>query len=1515
MRNGKVSSPPPAPLSNDSSSRQSVSGTGAAPAASQLPSFSRVERNGLDDGSDFLSPLTPEVYDFSQRRNTPILSRAQIEAICAMTSSNPSRRDSGFSSQRRDTPVLTPNQLRAITEMSKDSVTSLFEGRESVVLDQEGLESPLGNDNQHRNLDSFALSTEFQSILNGLDGDLPKDSRDGANSSLSRLSTHSSSSGFTVDGIDQLLSPKRPKSSETSSASQFFSSNLQFVDTEDSPTSPVWKEPVIRGQAQKTTVVYGDHEDGSSGLVTMIPSSGFFDPSQSQADVLDNDPLPVLDEFKDDKSALVKKGEGESKKKKKAKEGKKSSRRDKLPILPVRSDVSEKIVEEEEEDSYNGSARIAGKKEEKEGRTKKLFGSKRTPSNEFSPLSHVSRLHDFTDEEEKSRALERSASSSSGKKSFSPFRKAKKTSQSFRDDMRESSSSPDISGHFRKFSANSTPSPSRSLGSREGTPESSGSDASGGKQTKKRKTSLAQRIKSLVVGGNSKENVAKSPIAKKPETKAIKKVEVVDNVESSSEFTTSGSNLDIPLSFSGSFEGSGTSVTSSDSQSAKKEAFPPSRPQSAVAAPGSQPKRMAKKQVNDLEMPEVKYRLNLSPRSGVRPDVRSSGTKVQRKSTGGSGGVNAKYTGSPVAKKPSSISSPTAASPRTVTRGTSVPGKGSPISPRSSGKARSETGKGSPSGSPRSSEKRRASSGLGKGSPISSPRSTTRVSTSSPSPTVSPRSSVKRSVSSGKGSPTSSLQSQGKQSPVKIVSPLSQKRVSSTSSPTSRNKSSIAAGTRKASAPTSSSMSPLASSKTTRSPPKLSSSTSSSSIPPGSPKGASAVRKAKATAPTTLDVSPPGSPRVPRSSGQLSSAPSKASPLMLRKVTPSSSGGVTAKSASTSSVTGNASSKKVSVPSTRKAAPPKLTKMSLGAPEVNSPNTKTSPSFSRFSNVRKPLKMNKSPDNSNQPSPVMERSALAESAKPSPLTGISEVTIKQRALSESSSGSSSSRGSQRKRRIGISCSESPMQSPVVSKTFFGESTLPSGKNLPSSSLGLDVESLLASVEKKLGDLTESDATSKQGDDQGVADVFVESSVDLNPVPTSRKHTTRDGSQSPEKAPSPKFSPLLHRKSTEDRKGSSEKVTVVNIKVNNIGVSKQHSSPSITSKSVMKVKDDKLKSTKSPLSTKRSMDLSTKSPKSEAKKVVSSNRPPKVPLTAKVSEPKVKSTSALGKTSTSSMGTTRPRMVVMGDASPKGRPMAKVQSTPLLPASARRESDAGTNVPPEAPKKAPESRRNSILNRSLKSRASTRMIRPGSANVTGRKASVAAIQQQQQQQSHQKQHEKKTDSDVHVSDAHRSSLGPASSRKSMRRVSSGDILKKVRPGSSSTLGRDRRSSLAPPGTLSSSSGSGLGGGMYATMRKSKSSIAPSGFTRSSTTMSMRVPRKLSVAHTQKGNTLRRGSKAGGGLPPAATVADPLALSPSRSSTLKRMSSGGTLRKQSSSGEIMAAFDQISSQAKM
>ena len=140
------------------------------------------------------------------------------------------------------------------------------------------------------------------------------------------------------------------------------------------------------------------------------------------------------------------------------------------------------------------------------------------------------------------------------------------------------------------------------------------------------------------------------------------------------------------------------------------------------------------------------------------------------------------------------------------------------------------------------------------------------------------------------------------------------------------------------------------------------------------------------------------------------------------------------------------------------------------------------------------------------------------------------------------------------------------------------------------------------------------------------------------------------------------------------------------------------------------------------------------------------------------------------------------------------------------------------------------------------------------------------------------------------------------RKSMRRVSSGELLpRKIKPGASATLTRERKISQASS-MASGGSSSSIHSSVKSNTLTRPRSASNAGLNRTSVTRSMRLP--------GRGTSSRRSSTTAPRAPMLTRKATPPAgmgglLSPTRkNSTMKRTSSGG---------EVLAAFDHISAQA--
>ena len=141
---------------------------------------------------------------------------------------------------------------------------------------------------------------------------------------------------------------------------------------------------------------------------------------------------------------------------------------------------------------------------------------------------------------------------------------------------------------------------------------------------------------------------------------------------------------------------------------------------------------------------------------------------------------------------------------------------------------------------------------------------------------------------------------------------------------------------------------------------------------------------------------------------------------------------------------------------------------------------------------------------------------------------------------------------------------------------------------------------------------------------------------------------------------------------------------------------------------------------------------------------------------------------------------------------------------------------------------------------------------------------------------------------------------SSARKSMRRVSSGELLpRKIKPGASATLSRERKISQA------SSSASGGGGSSIYSSGKSNTLTRPRsastvGLNRTFVTRSMRLSR---------GSSSRKSSISA----PRAPMLTRKATPPSTGGLLSPTRKNSTMKRTSSGGEVLAAFDHISAQA--
>ncbi len=1393
------------------------------------------------------------------------------------------------------------------------------------------------------------LRADLTTIINfNADSNVPIDLYGGGDgidgNKLSRQSTLSSSSSFTYDSFDQLTSPPPPAKS--------FASGLTFIDTDFQPEEP---EPtIIRGTMHKTNVIYGSHDDSNNTVITRIQGSGFFDPSQTQnqADFLEG-PNPIG--LKEETELAEKTSEAQSQGKAMGKESKRS-RNSKSPLRHMKRNVTDKIIEEDENELDGGkNGEISSGKnslKNKKGKEHKDKDKKRSISTSSAPSFLANNPNGEFSPEHKSVKSERRLFGSA-RKSAVPNTKSKqnKVSQSFRDDLRGKSLSPD-SGGLSKLSmpnlAMSSPS------SKEGTPESGGSEKESGGVTKKRKISLAQRIKSLMGGSSSKEDLStKEKIENPVILKTYKKMDVdlPESPTANHRMNTTNSLGQLPSVSDAAELSSAHRTYSLDCISPISERsieWPISRPDS-VTVGGEVGGESGERNNGRTESGSLTETSSVFSQSGDFVSVPDK-SKVEESDIDCtlSSSSSIELSKSAVSQGSKGLDSRNSTSNKT-TSSAKKSTKTSITSPNSSKKTNSSSGNFSPSGSPRSSK--RISTGVSKYSPISTPKDTSpqkrnsdsasvtrktsgvssRVTSSNPTTKSSPlgtnkktalssASSIKASSSGSSleqsSSPRSSQRSVGKstQSPISGRKAAAKKSVTATQPAINSPKAVRKSGTEQPTTVNSpkavkkyvttqltiNSPKAIKKSEPTINSPKAVTKSVTAQTVINSPK---AVQKSVTHSPigtpktvkTSIQVhiskqSPSGSPKAAKSSmihaSSLSSP--KASPLLTRRVSPSkTTTNSTNNLSSKAALGGGSSSSPKSSPrsSTRKAAPPRLGRVSLDtSKEQGTPN---SPSFSRFSKGRQPMKL-KSPDQSKVPSPVPKHKIVAQSSSSSS----SKPTLEKLEMN-----------SLKRRRIGISSSESPIISPLFEPQ-------PLAKQSESMGMEMNVGSLLARVEQKLSTLATSElggALKEPDTENPIPAEFKSSSAVFSFSQQSSQDINSGGSR--EDSPSPEV--FQFPESSQSGVVQSLKRDIVKypltISASDTIEEDKKSGDAVTKKSTAS-------STKKPPQSvdQKNQKSSFISPQlrvnSKSSSVLSNSftvsRPPRAPSSKKMSEPNISSSTK--RPSISSTGMSRPKNIVVATSRKNSstpslqNTAAKSNSTPSSTLSAIKAGEkkefkkSQSSSELKRPSTGTSPSRGSTLNRSTRTRKSSR-VRPGSAATL--------------------LHRNSTQQNIAGGTPNPLSVGQTSNRKSMRRVSSGDILtKKIRPGSSATLGRDRRGSAI---AATSASGSGIGGGgnVFNSMRRPKSSsvLRPSvgagpGFIRSSATMSMRQPRTSVV---QRGGTLRKSRK---GTPPAVTVsmAEASLASPSRSSTLKRVSSSGTMKK-NSTGEIFSAFDQISSQA--
>ena len=343
------------------------------------------------------------------------------------------------------------------------------------------------------------------------------------------------------------------------------------------------------------------------------------------------------------------------------------------------------------------------------------------------------------------------------------------------------------------------------------------------------------------------------------------------------------------------------------------------------------------------------------------------------------------------------------------------------------------------------------------------------------------------------------------------------------------------------------------------------------------------------------------------------------------------------------------------------------------------------------------------------------------------------------------------------------------------------------------------------------------------------------------------------------------------------------------------------------------KKESPKTSPTALKKKASAPLSTG--KSEPAQKFTSARPPRPPLMSRLpSDPTIPShrissearpsTAPTSAATTSSTGQKRPRNIVTARPSTAGATSAqKPPPGPSSSSSDSMKSKSSSSLSVGSNKSLPGRGGLRASGRAKRISTTTHSTPPHNA-----RPSLAA--ESSLHHTNAGRHSIKSKSAVHILAAsgttRKSSLtatevektSPA--RKSVRRVSSGEMLpRKIKPGASATLTRERKISQA------SSSASGGGSSSIQSLGKSNTLTRPrsasnAGLNRTSVTRSMRLSR---------GSSSRKSSTTA----PRAPMLTRKATPPSTGGLLSPTRKNSTMKRTSSGGEVLAAFDHISAQA--
>ena len=1291
-----------------------------------------------------------------------------------------------------------------------------------------------------------------------------------------------------------------------------FAEDLKFVDSSNDSQYGSSERSVSKAQ-----VVYRPIEISNTADITMIPSSGFFDPSQSQAEFnnVDIGFLPAVPE-----SEVITVGDSSvkaNKSKEKSKENRKSPSRFRL----LNRNSKSKIIEEEPE------SEDAVGDDEDTPKIKAKFPKKGKESKSSSPKTPSANVSSEPTSKKNSRDSSPSVTSKPPLPSLATPKKTrpKKNSYSFR--QAEKPKSPDFKSSMPNLaspthSRNSSVSPESFI--------SSGSDDNfSGKKPSLRKR-ISQSLRDLV-GKESPSSSSKSSwkfsedvkptntnssvllleyrpldetMAKLPSSVSETHVTSLSNFDRHSmhedtEFIPGSINKPIFEERAVDVEiiPRGTNSVSSDEYHTASE----SEQESGSAG-------LAMTSIQILNSPTgLSQDFGYAPRKKTvdTPPITSSSLAQESKgSTKGSKSTISLKQGAVVSGKgvrkastPQKNSSPKSSqriASKSLVSGV-VKKVGSPqISPRSSQrttvaqsakKATSITvtviGKSSPSSSPRSSlnvGKVGASQLTKKPTPTSSPRSSLRMTTSKTAATSITKSPLlsQRATTSQVGTKSSvSLQSSQRVSSSSVpqsISPRSSQQPTTSGSPQSSRKfiSRVVPG--KTGSPSASPRSSLRGTSVTTSGSNIKSST------PG-----------KTGSPTSSPRSSQRLGKVGTTSSASKSSP-KSSPSLARKVQPPTT---STKKNSSPSIESPLLKRKQSSPLNKPSAP-KLSKTSMEPLKEGGNN---SDSFSRFTRGRTPIKIKGTdttverakrlkehrksesfglkPANSSKPDSA-RRATIIVARKPLPLV----ITAGDPSQISPDVTTPTTPGGTKKRKMGLTVA--PILEELITETTATPSKSTEQMNelvtKSAADISRDVDSLLSAVGQTLDVMALSESTSSvdpQPPSLASMEVKVfeatplhsrESSIDIDTFleqaaeqeaakekEKQKKKVLKDKSPNISRTitniPSPKNSKLMSKTKSEPHIIGGAFTASLPPRP---PLSKQASESSTADRKTSKTGTNRPRQVivAGTLSAATTPPLRSSARKSEPSKTTTassagSNK------TMPLLKPQSKSTNTLG------------RFTSTGTTSSSG-----ISSRSSMRASTRTKKISLTTPPLHGVKssgtKSKDSTLSRIGDRSMKSRVST-TSRPGSSVAVTKKSSVGSGLSQDS-----------------ASTRKVSTLSAPSRGRSMRRVSSGDILqRKVKPGTSATLSRSSNS------------------GVYSSMRKSGK-------------FNTIRPRSSSNAGivSQSTNTMRRTPS---GSRKVSAPSSTLTRQSVSASAVGSQSRKGTLRRTGSGGEGFAAFDHISSQA--